>query len=201
MNPLRKPDPSEPRPRSWKEVFGRAAPLEVDVGFGRGHFLLDRARQAQQVNVVGIEMRRKWAGAVRDRIERERLANAFVLEGEAYRLIEAWFAPGEVTRFYVLFPDPWWKRRHRKRRLVTPAFASLCASRLAPGGALCVKTDVREVAVEILGILEATPGLSNAHGPMAFGPWGEDVPHSPRERRILREGVPAYAMKFLRADA
>lgn len=201
MNPLRRfPVPEEPPP-PWREVFGRVAPIEVDVGFGRGHFLLDRARQAPGVDLVGIEMRRKWVDVVRARLERERIGNARVLYGEAMTLLPRLFAPGEVSRFYVFFPDPWWKRRHRKRRLWTPAFADLLASRLCPGGLLYAQTDVAEYAAEILSLLEGTPGLVNVRGPGRLGPWEEDLPLSPRERRYRRDGIPYHQMKFRREPA
>jgi tRNA (guanine-N7-)-methyltransferase len=200
MNPLRlSPWPESP-PRPWTEVFGREAPLEVDIGFGRGHFLLDRAAQAPQVNLVGIELRRKWVATVRSQIERLHLENARVLEGEAARLIAHHFQPGEVHRFYVFFPDPWWKRRHQKRRLFNPEFAALLSSRLAPGGRLFAQSDVWSYATEILALLEATPGLRNARGPFQLGPWEEDLPLSPRERRCRQDGVPCYQMAFVRGD-
>jgi tRNA (guanine-N7-)-methyltransferase len=197
MNPLRRPSVAPPAPRPWREVFGRDAELEVDVGFGRGHFLTDRARQAPGVNVVGIELRKKWVETLRARIERERIPNAYVLDGEAFALIAAHFAPGEVSRFYVFFPDPWWKRRHRKRRLWTPELVALLASRLRPGGAIYAQTDVAEYAEEIRGLLEAAPELTRAHAE-AYAPWGEELPRSPRERRYVRDGVPYYQMKYLR---
>jgi tRNA (guanine-N7-)-methyltransferase len=179
-------------------VFARDAPLEVDVGFGRGHFLLDRAAQAPHANLVGIELRKKWVATVRARIERLGLTNAQVLEGEAARLVAHHFGPGEVHRFYVFFPDPWWKRRHQKRRLWNPEFAALLMSRLSPGGHLFAQSDVWAYATEILALLEGTPGLRNVRGSFQLGPWNEELPLSPRERRYRKDGVPYYQMVFAR---
>ena len=194
MNPLRKPLTREPPPPPWREVFGRAAPLEVDIGFGRGHFLLDRARQAPNVDVVGFEIRKKWVTTVAARIERERVPNARVFEGEAQFVVTSWLAPGEVSRFYVFFPDPWWKRRHHKRRLLTPEFAALLAERLAPGGLLYFQTDVAEYAREARAVLAATASLRDA-----AAPWEPDLPHSPRERRYRRDGVSYHQLKLEKA--
>jgi tRNA (guanine-N7-)-methyltransferase len=193
MNPLRRSLADEPLPGPWREVFGRDAPIEVDVGFGRGHFLLERARQAPHANLVGIEMRRKWVDGLAARIARERVPNARVLYGEAARVIGASFAPGEVARFYVFFPDPWWKRRHHKRRLFTPELAALLADRLASGGEIFFQTDVAQYAERARALLAATAGLSDA------GAWDPGLPPSPRERRYLRDGVPYQRMRFVKA--
>lgn len=198
MNPLGLPPVGEPPPPPWREVFGRDAPLEVDVGFGKGLFLTDRAREAPNVNVVGIEQRLKWVLATRGRIERERLPNASVMDGEAVYRITRSFQPGEVSRFYVFFPDPWWKRRHQRRRLWTPAFAALLTERLCPGGILYAQTDVAEYSQQILQILENAPGLQNASGPRQLAAWQGEIPPSPRERTYLQNGMPYYQMKYVR---
>ena len=132
------------------------------------------------------------------RIERERIPNARVMEAEAALALSSWFAPATVSRFYVFFPDPWWKRRHHKRRLLSPSFAALLADRLAPRGLLYFQTDVAEYARDALAVLEGTPGLRNAAGPGAVVPWEEELPHSPRERRYRRDGVPYHQIKLER---
>ncbi len=198
MNPLRLLPRDEPLPPPWPEVFRRRAPLEVDVGFGKGYFLTDRAREAPQIDVVGIEQRLKWVLSTRVRIERERLPNAYVMDGEAAYHIRRSFRPGEVSRFYVFFPDPWWKRKHHKRRLWSPEFAALLADRLAEGGVLYAQSDVAEYAQRIFDILEATKDLRNVNGPRVLAQWQGEIPPSPRERNYLRDGTRYFQMKYVK---
>jgi tRNA (guanine-N7-)-methyltransferase len=120
------------------------------------------------------------------------------MEGEAVARIRACFASASVSRFYVFFPDPWWKRRHHKRRLWTPEFAALLADRLVPGGEVFAQTDVRDYGEQILEILDATPGLENVVAPGTLTPWEGEVPPSPRERRYLRDATPYYQMRYRR---
>lgn len=198
MNPLRRmPANLEPGP-DWPSLFGRVAPIEIDVGFGRGLFLVDRALSTPAVNVVGFEHRLSFVQRTQARIDKLRLPNARAMDGEAFARITACFTSASVSRFYVFFPDPWWKRRHHKRRLWTDEFAALLSDRLLDGGEIFAQTDVLEYAEYVLALLDRTPGLLNVEGPGQQTRWVGEIPPSPRERQYLQDGTPYYQMRYRR---
>lgn len=162
----------------WRDVFAHPErPMEVDVGCDKGDFLFGRARQVPEHNVVGLELRAAIVDMVKDRIARQGLTNAAVVLCNANRSFEALFAPASLRAVYVHFPDPWFKARHHKRRLVNPAFVDLLASRLEPGGLFEFMTDFGEYAEQVVPMLEAHAAFQNPFGPAA--------PAAPTEGRVL----------------
>src|SRR5207302_9978913 len=118
----------------WKRDFGRDAPLELDIGPGRGGFALAHAARHPQIDLVVIEARRSDCELIRARALKRGLRNLMVLHGDARLLLPRLFPPRSLAGLHLQFPDPWWKRRHHKRRLVDLDFAPQ-ARRLLPPGA------------------------------------------------------------------
>ncbi len=143
-------------------MFGRSAPLGVEIGFGMGQATLDWATRQPGLNIVGIEIYRPGIGALLAGIERLGLTNLRLLEGDAALLLDSKFEAGSLDEARILFPDPWPKKRHHKRRLIQPGFARLLASRLRPGGRLLLATDWPEYAQWMREVLAAEPSLSVA---------------------------------------
>ena len=152
----------DPEPNQWPAVFGRSAPLGVEIGFGMGQATLDWATSQPGLNIVGIEIYRPGMGALLAGIERLGLANLRLLEGDAALLLDSKFEAGSLDEARILFPDPWPKKRHHKRRLIQPGFARLLASRLRPGGRLLLATDWPEYAQWMREVLAAEPMLAVA---------------------------------------
>ena len=131
------------RPIDWPQRFGRDAPLEVEIGFGNGAFLVRQARTHPERNLVGIEL--EWASVRRAlrKIARANVGNVRLIQADA-RMALAWlFAPRSVHRVYSLFPCPWPKKRHAKHRLFSHAFLQLLNSRLTTDGEALIVTDHR----------------------------------------------------------
>ena len=149
----------DPEPNEWHQVFGRSAPLGVEIGFGMGQATLDWATNRPDLNIVGIEIYRPGIGALLAGIERLGLANLRLLEGDAALLLDSKFAADSLDEVRILFPDPWPKKRHHKRRLIQPGFARLLASRLRPGGLLRLATDSAAYAEWMADALAAEPSL------------------------------------------
>jgi tRNA (guanine-N7-)-methyltransferase len=124
----------------WPEVFGRAAPLHVELGTGKGAFISAMAARAPAVNFVGIEAQREVLFQAAKRVAAQEAANVRLLHFDVAG-IETVFAPGEVDRLYINFCDPWPKNRHAKRRLTGGRFLEKYRMIMAPGGALYFKTD------------------------------------------------------------
>lgn len=152
----------DPEPNQWPAVFGRNAPLGVEIGFGMGQATLDWAASQPHLNIVGIEIYRPGIGALLAGIERLGLPNLRLLEGDAALLLDSKFEAGSLDEARILFPDPWPKKRHHKRRLIQPRFARLLASRLRPGGRLLLATDAADYAEWMADVLAAEPLLAVA---------------------------------------
>lgn len=152
----------------WAGVFGREAPLVVEVGFGNGQFLAEMARARPQCDFVGIELYGKGIEKLSRRLEREAIENVRIVKGEALRVLRGRFARGEVAEVHLNFPDPWPKKRHHKRRLVGPAFAAVLFPRMAPGGDVHLATDHECYALRMREAFEAHPGFVNAAGSFRF---------------------------------
>jgi tRNA (guanine-N7-)-methyltransferase len=134
-------EPSEGFP-DWERDFGRRAPLEVEVGPGRGAFALDHAARHPEVDLVAVETRRSDCELIRARAARRGLRNLAVIQGDAKLLLPRLFRAGELSTLHVQFPDPWWKTRHHKRRMIDVEFAALVRKLLTPGGEVDFRTDV-----------------------------------------------------------
>ncbi len=172
-------------------IFGRAGPLEVDVGCGGGSFLAARAAKYPLRNFLGLE---RQAGRVRKscrRAERLRLDNVRVLGIESGYAVRYLLAESSVTVFHVAFPDPWPKRRHEQRRLISPEFLDAVRVALVPSGELRVTTDDRIYFEQI-----STLGAGRAD--LVPDPWepGADYPQTDFERIFRGQGVPIYRLRL-----
>lgn len=124
-----------------QECFGNGNPVEVDVGCGKGRFLLARASSFPETNFVGIDRQYSRVRKVARKASRAGLANIRMLRIEATYAIEHMLPDGSVSAFYVLFPDPWPKRRHHRRRIFNEAFMDVLFRKLRPGGLVHAATD------------------------------------------------------------
>ena len=176
----------------WATVFGRDAPLEVELGFGRPHFLLERAAEAPHHDIVGIEWKGKWPQAVWRKQERGLAGNVRALHGNAWLLFGGLFAEESLQSIYLNFPDPWWKAKHKKRRIVQDSFAALLSSRLQPGGMMLIQTDVASLLEEYLERLEAQPALVNPFGRGRLAARKPVGASSHREKKCRSDGVPIF---------
>lgn len=170
--PDRRVSPDEVREKGWEAIFGpdAAAPLRlvVEVGFGRGEFLMHLARQEPGTAFVGVEVSFKRVLKMARRLARSEIPNVRLVEATGEEVIRDLLADGSVAAFWINFPDPWPKKRHHRRRLVQPALVSGLARRLAPGGELQVATDHEEYAEAIDAVLASEPLLENALAPERF---------------------------------
>jgi tRNA (guanine-N7-)-methyltransferase len=142
----------------------------LEVGFGRGEFLLGLAADAPESDFIGIEVSWKRGLKMARKVARARFSNVLLVVGRGEEALRDGFAPGSLSEIWVNFSDPWPKARHAERRLVGPAFATLAARALAPGGTLFVATDDVPYAHQIDEALAGEKALSNCYAPLAFLP-------------------------------
>jgi tRNA (guanine-N7-)-methyltransferase len=134
--------PRPATPLHWATVFGNANPVEVEVGFGKGLFLVRAAQAAPDVNFLGIEVVRKYQLFTATRLAKRGLRNVRLVLADARWFLRECVPPASLQAIHVYYPDPWWKKRHEKRRVFTAEFAVTCEQSLRPGGRLLLVTDV-----------------------------------------------------------
>lgn len=168
-------------------------PIELDIGIGRGRSLLERARAVPDARVLGIELKAKWAYKVEERRLREGLTNARVLRADVKELLARSGPDGCLARVFIHFPDPWWKKRHAKRRVLGPALLDELARLLASGGELFVQTDVEERAEELASLIGDHEAFEPAGETLAVSenPFGA---RSNREVRAEEDGLPIFRL-------
>jgi tRNA (guanine-N7-)-methyltransferase len=182
----------------WTRVVGsRAGAMELEIGCGHGGFALAFARAHPDRALVAIEQRRKFAADVAAKAERRGLSNLVVINGDARLLAPRLFRAGALAALHVHFPDPWWKRRHARRRLVDDGMSLLLLRLLAPGGLLDFRTDVERYAREAIVRLEEA-GFVNEAGPGRFADRAADEIPSTREKRYLASGEPVWRLRLRR---
>ena len=165
-------------------------PVELEIGFGHGLFLYERAQVCPDTRLLGLEIKKKWAHLVRERCEKRGLVNVTAWSDDARTLLPR-LPVGSVQRVFMHFPDPWWKRRHEKRRLTGDTLLDEIARVLAPRGEFFMQTDVAERAVLHLEALRAQGQLELAGeaGYLSHNPYQA---RSNREVRAEADGLPVY---------
>jgi tRNA (guanine-N7-)-methyltransferase len=196
VNPL---SPAFHEFRGTRPALRRGAPLEVEIGCADALFLFERAAADPTRDYVGLEIRSELVDAVnREAAERRVPVNAVFCNANVH--LTDLFADGSVDRAYVNFPDPWFKRRHHKRRMVDAELGEAIARVLRPGGELFVQTDVWEVALDALAAFDENPALRNRAGSWSF--WKRGNPfgaRSWREQHCERDGLAIWRLLYARA--
>ena len=187
-----------PAPLDLAGLFGRAAPRTIEIGFGNGDNLLRLAAAHPERDFLGIEVHRSGVGRVLLGLAAGGLRNVRLVCHDAVEVLERQVPPGSVEEILILFPDPWPKKRHHKRRLLQPPFAALAASRLAPGGVLRLATDWQPYALQILETLSAMPQLRNLASDGGFVPRPAEREPTRFERRGERLGHEVWDLAFRR---
>ena len=171
----------------WRELFGDEREIEIEIGCGKGAFLVAAARAHRDRIFLGIEIQGRWVRHVRDRLTRAPLDNAHVLRADASLVVRHFVRDASVAAYHVYFPDPWWKRRHAKRRLLTAEFAGELHRTLAPNGVVWLATDVADRFEWMLEAFAAHRFTIERLAARAPG-W----PETNFETKYRREGRPLY---------
>lgn len=189
---------SEPYdPAAW---FGRTAPVVLEIGSGMGESTAALAAAAPEVDHVAVEVFEPGLGQLLMRIADAGLDNIMLLRGDAVALLRERVPAGSLAGIRIFFPDPWPKRKHRKRRLVQPEFVALAASRLQPGGSLHMATDWDDYAVQMRAVADAEPLLENtsAGEPGGWTPRPQWRPVTKFEQRARVEGRDVHDLLYRR---
>ena len=193
--------PLEELRRPWDslEVFGRLRPLEIDVGCGKGLFLLQAAPRQPDRDFLGVEVSRKYARLAAYRLAQRDVANARIVCGDAQQFFREWLPDAAVAAVHVYFPDPWWKKRHHKRRIMNGAFLRDVDRALAPGGRLHFWTDVADYFAASLDRIASATSLDGLRRDPPQ-PAQHDMDYRTHfERRMSLGDKPVYRAEFRKA--
>lgn len=183
-------------PLDAQAVFGRCAPLVLEIGFGMGDATAQVAAAQPDTDFIGVEVHPPGVGALLKRIGEAGLGNLRIVQHDAVEVLNRMIAPASLAGVHLWFPDPWPKKRHHKRRLVQPGFAALLAARIAPGGYLHAATDWQDYAEQMLAVLSAEPLLANTAP--GFAPRPPRRPLTKFEQRGLKLGHGVWDLLFTR---
>ncbi len=182
----------------FSALFGRRAPVWLEIGFGNGEALHHMARLSPEIDFVGIEVHRPGVGRLLNALAAEGLTNVRVICADAAEVIRAHIAAGSLARVLVFFPDPWPKKRHHKRRLIQPAFTAELARVLAPGGMLHLATDWADYTEHMQAVLAQQPEFGHT---AAGAPRPEYRPQTRFEARGMNKGHAVVDLLYRRRQA
>ncbi len=188
--------PFQAAPLDFEAVFGRRAPVVLEIGFGMGGATAQVAAAEPGTDFIGVEVHEAGVGALLRLIGERQLTNLRLVRHDAVEVLRAMLPPASLAGVHLWFPDPWPKKRHHKRRLLQPDFAALVVSRLAPGGYWHCATDWQPYAEQMLEVLSATPGLVNTAAGYAERPARR--PLTKFEQRGLNLGHGVWDLVFSR---
>jgi len=175
-----------------KIASARNAPLVLEIGSGMGETTIEIAKGHPEADFIAIEVHGPGVGSLLNRIEAEKLANLRVIRHDAVEVLERMIPDGALAALHLFFPDPWPKKRHHKRRLVQPAFASLVAGKLRGGGIVHAATDWPDYAEQIAAVFSANSSFVKSEGGFA------SRPATKFEKRGRRLGNPVRDLVFVR---
>ena len=187
-----------PQPWNVEKLFGRSAPVELEIGSGKGMFINHAAGQFPRHNFLGIEISVKYARFSAAQLIRQNRANAVVICGDAALILRTVIPNDTLAAVHVYFPDPWWKRAHRKRRILRSEVLQLIESRLQPRGTLHFWTDVEEYFISTLALLAKTTAL---WGPLEVPEQATEGDYRTHfERRTRLRGGKVYRAIFRKIE-
>jgi tRNA (guanine-N7-)-methyltransferase len=181
---------------SPRAIFGRKAPLIIEIGSGMGEATAGMASRRPDVNLLAVEVYKPGVAQTLYHLAKAGAENVRIVRADAVDVLTTMIRPASLDEAWVFFPDPWPKTRHLKRRLVNAEFAGLVASRLAHSGVLRMATDWEAYALQMLAVLNNEPKLRNRHS--GWAPRPEFRPRTRFERRGLADGREIFDLEFER---
>jgi tRNA (guanine-N7-)-methyltransferase len=187
-------------PIDFEEVFGRQAPVVLEIGFGNGDTLVELAAAAPEKNFIGIEVHDPGVGHCLIAAQDAGVSNLRLIVHDAIEVLEHQVPDASLRRINLYFPDPWPKKRHHKRRIVQPRFLDLCAEKLEPGGAIHIATDWANYAEHIDEAFAQATRFKCTERREHDGDQPFERPMTKFEKRGLRHGHRIHDWRFEKID-
>lgn len=182
------------------EVFGREAPVVLEIGFGMGDSLVEMAKDQPEKNYIGIEVHRPGVGRLLSNAEKAQLTNIRVFCEDAIEVLAQCIPDGSLSCIQLFFPDPWHKKRHHKRRIVQPEFAQTLRKKLKVGGVFHMATDWENYAEHMMEVMSAAEGYQNVAGEGEYSPQPEWRPVTKFQKRGERLGHGVWDLMFEKTE-
>lgn len=194
-------DPARlPAPSDWPSIFGADRPLALEIGCGIGDFIVKTAADSPDRNIIAIDYYNKGCDSTCRRLERHGVENVRVVRVEARQFIRECIPQASLAEVYINCPDPWPKKRHRKRRLVSRQFAEFLRDYLAPGGSLYFATDFDDYGIDVARMMPDVAGFDNALAPDLYRFELERYHLSKYMMRFMAEGKRIYFVHYRRTE-
>ncbi|WP_298438535.1 tRNA (guanosine(46)-N7)-methyltransferase TrmB [Geobacter sp.] len=187
-------------PVDWTALFGNANPLALEIGCGIGDFIVRTAADNPGINYIAIDFYNKGCYKTCRRIENEGLANVRVVRDEARKFIAERIPKGSLAAVHINCPDPWPKKRHRKRRLVNREFAAFIREYLSPGGNFYFATDFDDYGLDVAEMMAGVPGFENMLAPDRYRHELEGYHLSKYMQKFMAEGKRIYFVHYRKAS-
>lgn len=185
------------RPEDWDAIFGRSAPLIIEIGFGRANHLIHLGKLHPDKNIIGVEVSRPSLRKASQKVKTQRLANVRVVDGSGPALLWQHVAVHSIAELHINFPDPWHKEGHHQRRLINPQFLHLAATRMLPDAKLFIATDHPSYQPVVTECLEATPYFDSRLD-TTYTTVDSERFQTKYEEKALREGRVPFYYKWVR---
>ena len=189
-----------PQPFDSTSLFAHSAPLEVEIGSGKGLFMSTASADKPDHNFLGIEISFKYARFAAAKLAKARRDNAVMIHGDAERLLGELLPAEAVSAIHVYFPDPWWKKRHKKRRIMNEKFLQHVERSLTHGGTLHFWTDVEEYFLASLEVVSDTTSLEGPLAVTARQPQHDLDYQTHFERRMRTHDLEVYRAAFCKSS-
>lgn len=178
------------------EVFGREAPVTLEIGFGMGHSLVEMAANAPERDFIGIEVHEPGVGTCLMAVEDAEINNLRLFHEDAVEVLKQCIPDNGLNCVQIFFPDPWHKKRHHKRRIVQPEFVQLLIQKIETGGVIHLATDWENYAEHMLEVLNDEPQLTNLSSSNDYVPRPDSRPKTKFERRGEGKGHGVWDLQF-----
>jgi len=179
-----------------QSFFSETQDLEIEVGSGKGLFVLNESARVPERNYLGNEISHKYCRLAAYRLAKNQRSNAYMLRGDGLKLFRELLPPECSVAVHVYFPDPWWKARHRRRRVLTPQFIHHLERILRPAGTFHFWTDVEEYFDETCLLLKSESSLTGPHEVPAPVPQHDMDYRTHFERRMRKNDHPVFRAEF-----
>ncbi|OMH27984.1 tRNA (guanosine(46)-N7)-methyltransferase TrmB [Motiliproteus sp. MSK22-1] len=185
---------------NYAELFGRQAPIVLEIGFGMGDSFLAMAEAAPEKNFIGIEVHEPGVGRLLNNVTKAGLKNVRVFREDALEVLEHCIPDESLDSVQLFFPDPWPKKKHHKRRMVQPEFAQKLRAKLKIGGNFHMATDWEPYAEHMMEVMTEAEGYCNQAGPGGYSPQPQSRPDTKFQRRGEKLGHGVWDLVFERCE-
>jgi tRNA (guanine-N7-)-methyltransferase len=196
FNPFNIREPNECP--DWHKIFNNDYPLDLEIGCSTGKWLLEYAEKFPERNIIGVEIRTKYIEHVRQKITDKGLKNCYIVQANINTSLEKLFSGIKLSKIFIMFPDPWYKERHLKRRVVNPNFIEDISGYLSGQGELQIATDREQLAKDMLLDLEKSDKFKNIYGAGCYADKNIEGLVTDIEAYVQKKGEPIYRMAFSR---